>query len=650
MARVHLAWMGAAALLLAPLAPSQDTPCPAGAAISSYRSDPIVPGFITILGDPGTVTAHVPPADDVTLAVPLPVTFPFSFYGVAKTQVNVCTNGYVDFNAAGSTIASNRHPGDASAPNDCAMAWHDDLVVVSPTSSVTYNFGFPYGPDTMTVQWTDVGNFVDVVPALTGRGSFTFQCVLYSGMHPMFPNRVEYRYDRTTAPPVMSPCQTSPTNGTIVYATSSTIGTDNASGASGTNHGHDSTERGAGNHVFPPCDLRLTPLSFTGGEGAQGGTAVLALQEPFCSIAGLPGTVAVGAPCVAGACYEDDSSSRLDGVAIDLPWKVNYFGRVMRTATMGTNGLLHLGPGLWSSTANFSNLAVSPPSTADPEAMLAPFWDDLEGSPLSGMFYRVDGMPGCRVMTFEWLGFGPFLTPGADCTPGAGSISFQVKLYEGSAGGLFPTPLCYDPVPGKGNDRIEFHYDHAGFVPGPFTATIGIENHKGTVGIAGLPGTANVAPPAGGSKVVFDLCDFGQVRYYGDATTIPGTTLPAAELKTNGVPALLGNPFALEVMASAVPGTPAFSFLVLDIGGPIPGLKTPVPCGGAPFPGVGTLWVNLASSLIFSKPGCCVTYDLPIPAIPSLVGGVLFAQGACLTFGPAGPVFLLTEGGKLIIG
>ncbi|MCI0589358.1 MAG: hypothetical protein L0323_21285 [Planctomycetes bacterium] len=645
----------AAALLAAPPAPAQ--PCPAGAPVTGYRCDPTPNAFASILGLPGTVNAFLPPTDDVTTAaIPFPAGFTFAYYGVAKVSVQICSNGWLTFTATTSASATNRHPEDNSTPNETIFPWHDDLVVLAPGSSVDYLFDLTPAAETLTVQWTGVGNFV-IDPPLTARGSFTFQCILYSSTHATLPNRIEFRYDRTTAPPVMGPCQT--TNaGTL--ATSATVGCEAAGTTTvPTVGGAEPTDRGAANEAFPTCDIRLSPAAYSASTYAA--TATLVPQEPFCHIEGLPGTVAIPPPCLAGTCFEDQNSTGITGTAIPLPWKFNLFGRVMKSAVMNANGFMALGRG--SSFTDFSNTAMG--STSDPDATIAPFWDDLEGSPASGMFYRVDGVPGCRVMTFEWHDFGRFLAPGADCAPSVGSVTMQVKLFEGSAGALVASAgTCpYDVVvPGDGNDRIELHYDHATFVPAAptaFSATIGVENHKGTVAGVCLAGTVNAAPPAG-MKCVIDPCDTATMRFYGDAnnTAPAGVAACLPEIKGNCVPPIIGNTFGLQITGGSPLG---IAFVILDFGGALPGMRTPVPCGGLPSP-FGTFWVNPFSAASLILPcgagvlspggpceGCC-GIDLPLPLDPTLIGFTTFAQGVSVLPAPFGLLFELTEGAKITIG
>ena len=650
---------GAALVALIPLAAAQDDPCPPGAAIPcSYRVSPIPNGYASILGAGGTVVlGFLAGADDASLPVPLGG-FPFNFYCIPQAgPLAVCTNGFANFGAA-STAFTNHHPGDAATPNNAIMPWHDDLIMPAaalPVPAVAYNFGF-YGPGSLVVQWTNMATWT---AGGLGAGSISFQAVLWSTPTAGLGDTIEFRYDRSTAPPVMAPCLVAG-GGPSTFATSATVGLDSAGTTPAAVIGVDATDRGAANSVTPPCDIRLTPVPFSGTEQNYLFTSSIVPQEPFCHIEGLPGTLVVGPSCAGTPCYDDDGSAHADGVQIPLPWKFTLSGRALKHAQMDSNGYLQLGAGNLASA--FGNAAV--PGPAQPNAILAPFWDDLEGAPIgpigSGMFYRVDGPPGCRVMTFEWHEMAAFVGASGDCV-GAGNISFQVKIYEGSAGAIVASapPCPYDVVvPGMGNDRVEFHYDHAAFVPGPFTATIGIDNHDGSVGVASLPGTLNPAPPVTTAgtpgKVVVDQCDFGVVRYYGDPTTsCPAPLLSCLpEIKSNGVPPRIGNPFGLEMIG----GSPGFPLLNLFFGPPLPGIRTPVPCGGLPS-SFGTFWAPLG--LILAAPGTggfpcgsCGEWPLPIPANPAFVGTYVWAQAFNITLVPIPPGFCVeaTEGAKIIIG
>lgn len=640
----------AGAGLLATAAFSQPLPVPCGIGLPApdYRCDSVANAFTSIVGAPGTVNAHAAGVDDATTAsIPFPAGFSFNYFGSARTSLKICSNGWITFSASTSASASNLRPGDTNEPDDAVFAWWDDLILTNPASSVDYRVDVP--GQALTVQWTDVANFT---AAGAGTGVFSFQCVLLGSGHPTSPDAILFRYDRSSFQSNMFPCQT--TNPSTL-ATSATVGCENLAATEAAMTGVDATERGAGNEWFPPCDLMLTPV--THARTAATGTSALAVQEPWCSIEGQPLTFGLPAPCAAGTCYEDHNSSNLLGFPIAIPWKFNLYGRPVKSVVMSTNGLLLAGEGTpGGAAANAASPASSTTSSSVPDNLLAPFWDDLEGNPNSRMLYSVDGLPGCRVMTFEWKDFGRFLTPGANCVNGGGSVSMQVKLFEGGAGSLASsTPPCpYDlVVPGVGNDRIEFHYDHAGFVapPTPFTASIGAENWNGTVGNAVVAGASVAAPPTiggVGAKGVITLCDTGTIRYYGDATNdgTKGAQLP--EIRTNTAAPVANNTFSLEVV-----GASPFSaaYLLIQFGGELPPTSIPVPCGGIPL-GLGNLalWVDPAAANFFligplsTGVNGCTHLDFPIP--PGLSGLTVFAQ-----WGVIGAFAVeATEGLRIVLG
>ena len=649
MKSLFIAGAAASMFLFAGNSLGQAGACPAGAPVASYRVSPIANAYATIVGDPNTTTLFgfaLPPLDDASVAVPLPAGFPFAFYGVPRTAMNVCTNGFVDFAAAGQPSFTNEQPGDGAAPNDCAMPWHDDLVLPTAGSKVAWNAGF-YGPQTLVVEWRNVGTFTgSTVPT----SLFSFQCVLHASDHPTWPDAIEFRYDRTSAPPTLVPCFAwSPST----QAVSATIGTDGPSPQDAANAGVDAAERGAANSKFPPSDLRLTPASFAGSEQDASFTASLLTQEPYCSIAGLPGTVAVASPCLGPDCYADDNSAQVSGVQIALPWKFNLAGRPVRHANMNSNGYLQLGEGTFSPGSANALL----PGPAEPDGVLAPFWDDLAGAGgASGMFGRVDGPAGCRIATFEWKHFTRHLWPGGNCAGGPGIVSFQVKLFEGGAGApSSATGSCpYGLVqPGIGEDRVEFHYDHAGFAPGPFAATIGFENHKGTLGGTFVAGVANAAPPAG-MKCVLVPCAAGTVRTFGEANrNHPAGCFP--EFRTNGVPPRIGNPLELQVVGAS---PAAAAVLVLRLDSLAPGGSIPVPCGGIASP-FGTFWVDPLGPLTLlvltaTAPGgpCSGSAAVPmqIPNDSTLVGAVASAQWAVVQALPVGLGVEWTEAARVTVG
>jgi hypothetical protein len=140
---------------------------------------------------------------------------------------------------------------------------------------------------------------------------------------------------------------------------------------------------------------------------------------------------------------------------LDLPWPFRLYGRDYTMAWVSTNGWLALGPPSVSNPAD-SNVAI--PNAFLPNRLIAPFWDDLwingnEG----GIWYQTFDD---SILIIEW-----YHARRKGCKPC--SLNFEAKLFRSGA--------------------IEFHY--AGIDAGDqrydvgMSATVGIENYTGTVGL-----------------------------------------------------------------------------------------------------------------------------------------------------------------------
>jgi len=153
----------------------------------------------------------------------------------------------------------------------------------------------------------------------------------------------------------------------------------------------------------------------------------------------------------------DDSVFRLD-----LPWQFRFYGQDYSTAWVSTNGWLSFtqppGP-------NDSNVTV--PNALEPNCLVAPFWDDLVSAGQDAGVWC--GSTGDSLFIIEWRNVG---------CDGAWreSLNFQVHLYRSGV--------------------IEFHYKDVAVWDERFdqgaSATIGIENQSGTVGLEYL---CNGSPP-----------------------------------------------------------------------------------------------------------------------------------------------------------
>jgi hypothetical protein len=205
-------------------------------------------------------------------------------------------------------------------------------------------------------------------------------------------------------------------------------------------------------------------------------TFIVAVGASGSSTAVGEGTLAVGMPTPTPyaitttpvACDDLSSGTALSISSADdalaprtaLPFAFQYFGASVVDYVASTNGwlqLLAMGATAASSSAA-TNVAI--PNTGTPNAVVAPFWDDLVlPSTMSLRVATLGSMP-TRRFVIEWNNATPF--------SGSGTIRFQAKLFEGS-------------------NQIEFHYcaisDTSIVRLTGSSATIGVENADGMAGV-----------------------------------------------------------------------------------------------------------------------------------------------------------------------
>ncbi|MCI0589119.1 MAG: hypothetical protein L0323_20065 [Planctomycetes bacterium] len=631
----------------------------------SYRVLPTDSGFASIEFLPGTVVeldAMIAPFNDVTTPLVTPPGFVIAYFGIPSVDFAINANGWLAFPsfgappAPGPTPQSNGHLGNpAVLPNNMVCPFWEDLVGLPtcfPGAKVMWLYPAPDG--SCTVEWKGVEMHLG---AGAGEGTcFSFQAKLFPAFHPFQPNEIEFRYDMASPPPAaIMPCAPWLPVGTAAnsyFAVSATIGLEDYAGFTGV----EATERGAGNPGFPPYGVRFVPAIFDGPDmGVPGAYVVTPGPGPLMHIEGLVDTVeplAAGAGWCAGvgACYDDDNSARNLGVLSDLPWKVNLYGRFARNFNLMTNGYVGLGQGTFRNFFDPGVVGVAEPNLAlfagsEDWQGIAP--SDECGAPSSSIFYRVDGLPGARVVTFEWHDGHPYTGPG--CSAAMGHCSFQARIYEAgaAAGGLAVAAGCpaFPPFvfPGVGDDAVEFLWSGACTAP-PLASLI--ENWNGA--------TSHAAGFGPGAGTLFTPCPWGLIHYYGDPSMAGLAAACLPEIRGNNVPPVIGN---AEFGVSLVRATPGgFAVLMVSVGA-FAGLGIPVPPGGITFPGLGTFWVGLPLATMIPLgvtfgAGPCLGYStvtLPIPPDPALIGGVVFAQIGNLV--PAAGISVeLTEGMKIVIG
>ena len=146
----------------------------------------------------------------------------------------------------------------------------------------------------------------------------------------------------------------------------------------------------------------------------------------------------------------DDASS----AAITLPFSFPFYGTEYTSLFINSNGILSLGAG----TTDFTNAAI--PTAAAPNTFIAPYWDDLNPSTGGTIHYKTVGTD----FVVQFTNIRPF--------SGTGAVSFQAILKPSGE-----IRLQYQTVPTTNN-----------------SATIGIENQTGTVGLQVAFNTVYAAP------------------------------------------------------------------------------------------------------------------------------------------------------------
>ena len=97
---------------------------------------------------------------------PIPIGFPFSFYGREFTELRTCTHGWISFTNA-STQFSNQPLPNPGAPENLIAAFWEDLNFRGVQRAYAYNDG-----SRLIIEYKDV-------PGTSGGGPYTFETILY---------------------------------------------------------------------------------------------------------------------------------------------------------------------------------------------------------------------------------------------------------------------------------------------------------------------------------------------------------------------------------------------------------------------------------------------------------------------------------------
>jgi hypothetical protein len=138
---------------------------------------------------------------------------------------------------------------------------------------------------------------------------------------------------------------------------------------------------------------------------------------------------------------------------ITLPFTFNFSGANYSSVKISSNGNLHFG----TASSAYNNTCL--PNSANPNALIAAFWDDLNPSAGGAVFTATSGTAPNRVFVVEWRDVRAY-------NAGANGATFAVQLVETT-------------------NHIWILYQDTLFgssaVDNGASATVGIENAAGTV-------------------------------------------------------------------------------------------------------------------------------------------------------------------------
>jgi subtilisin family serine protease len=274
-----------------------------------------------------------------------------------------------------------------------------------------------------------------------------------------------------------------------------------------------------------------------------------AFRSYTCQDVAMSWVDVTGVPPLSGA-DGDDSFSTLN---IGFPF--TFFGQSHTQAFVSSNGFIALGSN--ANAGAFLNAAI--PSTATPNGLIAPFWDDLFPGSAGSVHAGVGGSPGSRVLYVEWFNVPHF------SLSGSGTATFEVALHE-ATGEVRMQWLDTD----LGNPAWNFGA----------SATAGVERQDGVVGRQlsfnqplltsgrAVSCTYGAPPPPPAPTVTTTSLPGGTVgTAYSETLQATGGTPPYSWSVTSGS---LPDGLALNPTTGAVSGTPtsagtsSFTVQVID--------------------------------------------------------------------------------------
>jgi serine protease len=161
--------------------------------------------------------------------------------------------------------------------------------------------------------------------------------------------------------------------------------------------------------------LSVTATVTSGGETATQTVTGAAYLSYACEDVPLAWVDVTPGTRLTSASNGDDAVSTL---AIGFP--VTYFGQTYTTAFVSSNGFLTLG----SSSGATTPLNGALPTTAAPNGMVAPFWDDLNPAAGGDVYAGITGSAPNRTLHVEWFNV-PHFTFGS-----SGTVTVELSLKE----------------------------------------------------------------------------------------------------------------------------------------------------------------------------------------------------------------------------
>lgn len=236
---------------------------------------------------------------------------------------------------------------------------------------------------------------------------------------------------------------------------------------------------------------------------ATGGTVVLP-----SSTYGFAASSGTFTPISGGTTVSSIKTDDAVSGALPIGFTFNYGGTNYTNVYASSNGFLSFNTSI-STTSSAANSLTAPASNIVP--LIAPLWDDLDGTSTGTASYLTTGTAGNRVFTFQWLNWE--WNYNAD----AAVISFQVKLYEADG-------------------RIEFVYR-------PEATAINTASLGASIGLAGPAvgnylslngaGTSPVASSSTETSTILAKPASGQVYTFTRAAQPPFSWSPSTDLFTD---------------------------------------------------------------------------------------------------------------------